>query len=51
MAGITLKNKSILMENEQDAALHPNGLLTHSDPTPFLFESKYCTYHKNGVIR
>ena len=30
-AGITRKNHSMLVENDQVLAVHPNGLLTYSD--------------------
>ena len=31
--GIIWQNKSMLVATDQGAAPHPNGLLTHSDPT------------------
>ena len=35
VAGITRKNQSMLVETYRGGALHPNGLLTHSDTTQF----------------
>ena len=49
-AGITCQNQSMLVETDRGAALHTNVILTHSDPTYFLFGGQYSTYNKNGVV-
>ena len=47
---ITRKNEEMLLATDQRAALRPNGLLIHSDPTSFFFSGQYSIYHQNGVI-
>ena len=50
MADIILQNKWMLVKTDQGGALHPNGFLSHSDPTAFCIWNPVFQLSLNGAV-